>query len=400
MQSSGALAAGVGGTHLTAAVLDGRLRILWEKTVPSPCGGELMEQARRADDRIAFTLEHWEEFIPHRERLLDTTAALLLEAREKAASLGLAARRAGVGVAGAVDPRTGMIRGRTGALNHPAWGDFHPARDLEVRTGLAIVCLNDAKAMALGAHAAMSTAGLELTDGPEPEEQPVGAGDDDDIVGAAGVNNFVEIDPGTGLGGAYIVGGTVWYGPDPDDPDPDIGEIWKLEVDADRPGVRFEEMVSGRAIADRIVRLGIKLDDRRARELIEERGSRIQDLLAGKCAPLDSVISEELEEAGRAIGLGIAYLGGPERARLRAPDIRTFVIGGGVVSGRRGEAVRVRRILHRGITACLAEKGVRPMPRILFTTLGGTALLIGAARAASSLRAPPQAGSRRDGSRG
>jgi predicted NBD/HSP70 family sugar kinase len=370
-----ALAAGVGGTHLTAAVVDGRSRIVWEKTVSSPCGGKLMEQARRAADRIAFTLEHWNDFIPHREKLLDTTAELLDEARGRAAALGLETRCAGVGVAGAVNPHSGMIQGKTGALNHPAWGEFDPAAALAARTGLVVTCLNDAKAMALGALGTLNEAALELIDrGNGPLEKPV-----DDVI-----DDFIEIDPGTGLGGAYIVGGKVWYGADPEKPDPDVGEIWRLGVDQEKPGINFEEMVSGRAIADRIMKRGRELADTRAHELIEKRGGRIQDLLAGKCAPLDGIIIEELAEAGRSIGLGIVHLAGPERERLEAPDIRTFVIGGGMVSGRSREAVRVRRTLFEGIVRCLEGAGFAPLPRIIFTTLGGKALLIGAARAAAA----------------
>ena len=377
------LAAGVGGTHLEAAVVDRCARIVWRKALPSPCGGALMEEARRASDRIAFTLEHWEEFIPHRDRLLDATASLLDEARTEAVARNLVADQAGVGVAGAVDPLTGATVGKTGALNHPAWGEFNPARQLEERTGLSIVCLNDAKAMALGALATLSSAAVVFEDEEVVFDERRAAPREIPLSGEQrAINDFVEIDPGTGLGGAYIVGGKVWYGPDPARPDPDVGEIWHLEPDPDQPGVRFEEMISGRAISDRVIETLGALRDRRVADLIDEKGPKIQDLLAADYAPVREAIGTVLADAGRNLARGIRHIAGPERKRLAAPAINTFVIGGGLVSGRGKESTFVRATLDRAIRSFLAADDSEPQPTVIFTTLGGRALLIGAASAA------------------
>ncbi len=389
------LAAGVGGTHLEAAIVDQNARIVWRKALPSPCGGALMEEARRVSDRIAFTLERWEEFVPHRNRLLDATATLLGEARTEAGAIGLVVDRAGVGVAGAVNPLTGDIEGKTGALNHPAWGDFNPARQLEERTGLSIVCLNDAKAMALGALATLDTAAVVFADEAVVFADEAVVFADEDRHGAPreiplpeaqqAITDFVEIDPGTGLGGAYIVGGKVWYGPDPARPDPDVGEIWHIEPDPNQRGVRFEEMVSGRAIGDRVIDSLSALGDPRVAELIEEKGTKIQDLLAAEYEPVSEVIRTVLAEAGRNLARGIRHIAGPEQKRLGAPAIKTFVIGGGLVSGRKKESTFVRATLDRAIRSFFATDDSGSPPTVLFTTLGGWALLIGAASAAKSI---------------
>jgi len=375
------LAAGVGGTHLEAAVVDERARIVWRKALPSPCGGALMEEARRAPDRIAFTLERWNEFVPHRDRLLDATAALLVEARQEADAIGCAALSAGVGVAGAVNPLTGDIAGKTGALNHPAWGDFNPARQLEERTGLPIVCLNDAKAMALGALATLDSAAVVFVGEEDDAGQTPRESDLPEALRA--ITDFVEIDPGTGLGGAYIVDKKVWYGPDPARPDPDVGEIWHLEPDPERPGVRFEEMVSGRAIGDRVIDSLRALGDRRVEALIEQKGTKIQDLLSAGHEAVRAVIGTVLADAGRNLARGISHIAGCEQKRLGAPTIETFVIGGGLVSGKSEESTFVRAALDRAIRAFFA--GSEWNPTVLFTTLGGRALLIGAASAAQKV---------------
>jgi predicted NBD/HSP70 family sugar kinase len=380
------LAAGLGGTHLTAAVVNDGNRIVWDRTVPSPCGGELIERARRAPDKIGFTLEHWDELVPFREGLLDAAAELLDEARSEAVSAGYRTDRAGVGLAGAVNPITGRIVEKAGALNHPAWGDFHPGRSLERRTGFPVTCLNDGKAMALGALATFDRAavlfrrtGSGLTEIPLADALPGcrGRGEITEIA------DFIEIDPGTGLGGAYIVDGSVWYGPDSRNPDPDVGEIWHLEVDGERLGERFEEMVSGRAIGDAVLSGAQALGDARTMEILAERGGKIQNLLAAGHAPLDAVIADVLFTAGSVIGKGIVHFSGSERRRLKAPDIRTFVIGGGIVSGDAPESTFVRKTLQEGILSIVEEKqGMADKPRVIFTTLGGRALLIGAAHAA------------------
>ncbi len=373
MTKKAMLSANAGGTTLTAAVVDESFRIVWEKSVPTPAGGELMRASQRAEDRIAFTLDHWDDFLPHREELLDAIAALLLEAGESAREAGLQVRSAGVGVTGAVDPLTGWIVGRTGALNQPAWGEFNPTEALKDRTGLAIICLNDAKAMALGSLVAMHDSAVDhVEDEGILKEKPFSRE-------GRTLLDFIEIDPGTGLGGGYVHKGKVWYGDDPAKPDPDVGEIWKHPVDPSRPGERFEEMACGRAIAAAVNRRGRELGDRDVDRLLDEKGGRMQDLLAAGNSALETLIREELAHAGRVIGLGILFLNGPEKKRLNSPDIDAFVIGGGMVGGCRTESTAVRALLARAIHETLENEGMSPRPRVLFTTIGGRAALLGGA---------------------
>lgn len=380
MSRKAMLAANAGGTTLTAAVVDETFRIVWEKSVATPTGGGLMRASHSADDRIAFTLDHWDEFLPHREALLDAAAALLLEARDEAAAAGFDARSAGVGVTGAVEPLTGWVRGKTGALNQPAWGEFNPTLALRERTGLDITCLNDAKVMALGSLVSMHDSAVECVEETgELREQPFSR------TGRT-ILDFIEVDPGTGLGGGYVFKGKVWYGPDREKPDPDVGEIWKLLVDPDRPEERFEEMACGRAIAAAVNRRGRELGDGSVDSLLDTKGGRIQDLLAEGTKPLNAVIHDELDRAGRVLGLGILFLSESEQQRLSAPVIETFVIGGGMVGGRKAESMEVRRRLAGAIYQTLDMKGMKPRPRVLFTTIGGRAALLGGALAAFGAR--------------
>jgi glucokinase len=89
---------------------------------------------------------------------------------------------AGIGVPGIIDMDTGMMRK---SANLPGWSDY-PVRDvIERRLGARVFLDNDAKVAALG-------------------EQWLGAG--------RGVDNMAMITLGTGIGGAIILNGKIFYG--------------------------------------------------------------------------------------------------------------------------------------------------------------------------------------------
>jgi glucokinase len=89
---------------------------------------------------------------------------------------------AGIGVPGIIDLDTGMMRK---SANLPGWSDY-PVRDvIERRLGARVFLDNDAKVAALG-------------------EQWLGAG--------RGVDNMAMITLGTGIGGAIILNGKIFYG--------------------------------------------------------------------------------------------------------------------------------------------------------------------------------------------
>jgi predicted NBD/HSP70 family sugar kinase len=197
-------------------------------------------------------------------------------------------------------------------------------------------------------------------------------------LGEAGrsIRTFIELDPGTGLGGAYIVDGRVWFGPEPDEPDPDVGEIWKLNITPDQKCTNLEEQASGRVTLRRIA-ARLEGAGEAGKDLVSRSKGRIQEML--RCAPRECVpiIEEEIVKTGRYLGMGVRLLMTSERKRLGAPDIRTFVIGGGPVNGESVPARSVRKLIHTGMLNEL--EGEEKVPRILFTLLGGKAGIYGSA---------------------
>ncbi len=89
---------------------------------------------------------------------------------------------AGIGVPGIIDKETGMMRM---SANLPGWSDYPVRDEIERRLGTRVFLDNDAKVAALG-------------------EQWLGAG--------RGVDNMAMITLGTGIGGAIILNGKIFYG--------------------------------------------------------------------------------------------------------------------------------------------------------------------------------------------
>jgi predicted NBD/HSP70 family sugar kinase len=364
------IAACLGGTSLEVAALDQEFQILEREIHSTAAGGALMEAGRQAEDRIAFTLEHWTDFITLRDALLDQVGDAIRSLADRHLSRGSGPMGVGVSAPGAIHPFTGEVLGRRGALNLPAWGKFNLSREIKRRVGFKVRSINDAKAMALGALNRMAEDGVAYPDREPHVETELGEE-------GRSIRDFIELDPGTGLGGAYIVKGKVWFGSDPANPDPDVGEIWKLRVDPEQPDIRFEELASGRVTARR-VEAGLAAEGgEEARTLLLASRGRLKDMLKGAAPSVQAILEREVKATGRYLGLGIRYLMNREQQRLGAPEIRNFVIGGGLVSGRTEEARCIRHWLDEAIKKSLSE-GARGV-RILFMTLGGEAGLYGSA---------------------
>jgi len=89
---------------------------------------------------------------------------------------------AGIGVPGIIDMETGMMRK---SANLPGWSDYPVRDEIERRLGARVFLDNDAKVAALG-------------------EKWLGAG--------RGVDNMAMITLGTGIGGAIVLNGKIFYG--------------------------------------------------------------------------------------------------------------------------------------------------------------------------------------------
>lgn len=256
----------------------------------------------------------------------------------------------GIGAAGFVD--------RTGSsvlfAPHLAWRN-EPLRDaVERRTGRRVVVENDANAAAWA-------------------EWRFGAGQGEDHV--------VLVNLGTGIGGGIVVDGELHRGRSGL-----AGEFGHMVVvpGGHRCGCGnrgcWEEYAGGNALR------------RDARELASAGSPRAHDLLArvdGDASRLtgrvvtdaardgDPAAAELLEDMGRWLGIGLANL-------AAALDPGVFVIGGGVSGAGELLLEPARDAFRRTLTG----RGYRPEARIVRTSLGVDAGMIGAAdlaRAASSL---------------
>jgi len=209
----------------------------------------------------------------------------------------MAAKPATVGLAvpGAIDFAKGVV---TWSPNFPGWSDVPVARDVSALLGTPVVIENDGNAAAVGEGWAGS---------------------------ARGVDNFVMMTLGTGVGGGVVLDGRVWRGSTGM-----AGEVGHIPV---RDGGRMcgcgkrgclETYASANGVA------------RTARERIgEEKAQRLLAMADGVPEKIDSGIMaqaaaggdafclEIFEEAGRAIGMTMAAL-------ALTLDVAHFVIGGGM----------------------------------------------------------------------
>jgi glucokinase len=203
---------------------------------------------------------------------------------------------AGIGVPGIIDMETGMMRK---SANLPGWSDYPVRDEIERRLGARVFLDNDAKVAALG-------------------EKWMGAG--------RGVDNMAMITLGTGIGGAIVLNGKIFYGMNGM-----AGEFGHVTVEPDGVpcGCGNHGCAERYASATAVVRM--------AREAIA----------AGQAPGLAKAANSDPEFSARSI-YNLAIQGDPDARRIfhrfgqvlgillagliNVLNMDMFVIGGGVAS--------------------------------------------------------------------
>jgi glucokinase len=306
------LAIDIGGTKLAAGVVDPAGRLLARGEVPT-----------RASEGLEAVLG----------RIVALGRALLK--RPEAAPLEI--RRVGVGGAGPVDLRRGLV---LNPPNLPGWECVPLVERLQDAFGLPVVLENDANAAALG-------------------EFQYGAG--------RGARSLVYVTVSTGIGGGIVLGGRVWHGLADA-----AGEVGHMTVKPDGPrcgcGSRgcLEAMASGPSLV------------RRAREAMADgRPSRLASLpdftareLVEAAREGDPLAREVWDEAVRCLGIGMAAV-----IAILAPE--RIVIGGGVSRAGDFLFVPLREAVRRRVKLAPVES----IP-VLPAALGADVGILGAAAVA------------------
>jgi glucokinase len=203
---------------------------------------------------------------------------------------------AGIGVPGIIDMETGMLRK---SANLPGWSDYPVRNEIERRLGARVFLENDANVAALG-------------------EKWLGA--------AREVDNMVMLTLGTGIGGAIILNGKLFYGMN--GMSGEFGHV-TIEPDGVPCGCGNHGCAERYASATAVVRM--------AREAIEAGHAPALARIAGSDAEFSAKSIYNLaiqgdEDAqrifrrfGRALGMLLADL-------VNVLNLDMYVIGGGVVS--------------------------------------------------------------------
>jgi glucokinase len=185
-----------------------------------------------------------------------------------------------------------------------------------------------------------------------------------------GLNNFVLVTLGTGIGGGVVSDGAVMRGEHGF-----VGEFGHMLVDPDGPACScgnrgcWETFASGRALGDL------------ARAAAERGG--LDGVLAAVGGDLDRVGGEQLEDAARRGDAGAAavldefahWIGVGLAALTNAFDPAAFVLGGGLA----GTADVLAGPLERWLREFLYSSRRRPVPEVRFAALGPMAGAMGAA---------------------
>jgi glucokinase len=302
---------------------------------------------------------------PTRDQVIDQMCSAIqgLSAKYKATGnlLGV-----GIGVPGLIDMPTGTIRK---SVNLTGWENFPVRAEIERRLNARVVLDNDARVAALG-------------------EQWQGAG--------RGVSNMAMITLGTGIGGAIVLGGKIWYGMN--GMAGEFGHV-TLEPEGVPCGCGNRGCAEQYASASAIMRM--------ARELIA-RGEA-PSLAAASSEPHfgahsiydfamqgDKPARRIFQTFGRFLGLMLA-------GAVNILNLDMYVIGGGVASAwdafapNMFEELRQRSVVYaatapdtgsRGEQAAIKNVWEQPPSDVQATIitralLGGDAGLYGAARAGS-----------------
>ncbi len=246
----------------------------------------------------------------------------------------------GIGVAGQVQPGTGVVR----YAPNLGWHDFPLRARVEARVGLPVTVLNDVQSAAYG-------------------ESRYGAG--------KGVAEMVAIFVGTGVGGGVIHDGSLVLGCGGS-----AGEVGHITIDLDGPECRcgnrgcLESFVGGWAIALR-AREAVAArpaEGRRLLELVEGDADRLTaEAVSTAAIEGDPLALEMVADVARLLGVGIATI-----ANLYNPCL--VVLGGGVMEGIPGLLERVESAVQERALRAAAE-GMR----VVAAGLGPWAGVVGAA---------------------
>jgi glucokinase len=300
----------VGGTKIAAGLVDAAGGVLARRELPT------------ASDDPA--------------RIVATIAKAVLELR----AAGPAAAAVGIGAAGLVDARAGVVLGAPNL----AWRDLALADALGQRVGLPVVVDNDANVAALA-------------------EATVGAG--------RGAGDQVMITVGTGIGSGIVIGGRIYRGGfgvgaelghmvlDPDGPLCGCGNrgCWEALASGTALGRLARERVEGGAGASLLARAG-------------GDPAAITGRLVGEAAAAgDPFARDVVAEVGRLLGIGLASV-------VNIFDPEVIVVGGGVAEGT-GELLLgpAREAMRAHVLGLAWRRPVRVAP----AALGNDAGLVGAA---------------------
>lgn len=246
----------------------------------------------------------------------------------------------GIGVAGQIDPDTGSVRTAPNLL----FRDFPLRARVEDALRLPVGILNDVQAVTYG-------------------EWTHGAGQ--------GVDDFVCIFVGTGVGGGVVSDGRLVRGATGS-----AGEIGHMTVDLHGPLCRcgnrgcVEAYAGGWAIAER-ARAAVTRDPALGAAMLaleEGDSARIAAHTVSRAADQgDELALRIVEETGEAIGAGAAAI-------VNGFNPSVIVLGGGVIEGMPRLFDIVEREMRRRALAAAAEH-----VRLVHPILGGDAGAVGAA---------------------
>jgi glucokinase len=260
-----AIGADLGGTNLRVAAVTAAGDLLEQYVAPTSASGrdreEILEELCEAIERLAE--------------------------RHRGPSRLLAG--VGVGIAGILDGRTGVLRG---APTLPGWKDFPVRAALERRLSAPLVLDNDANAAAVGEH----------------------------WRGAArGADSVCMLTLGTGVGGGLVLGGKLWRGTN--GMAAEFGHI-AVRPDGPRCGCGSRGCLQQYASATAVERMA-----RAAPELARALEGVPEGAVARRVGELGkqgvAVARAIFHEVGVALGIAVAGL-------VNALDLPVYVIGGGV----------------------------------------------------------------------
>ena len=246
----------------------------------------------------------------------------------------------GVGVAGMVDPRRGIVR----LGPNLGWTDVPLKEELEKAVKLPVVIANDVRAATRG-------------------EWLFGAG--------RGCEDFICIFVGTGIGGGIVSGGRLLSGANGS-----AGEIGHMVVAVDGPvcacGNRgcWEALASGTALAEQ-ARALIRRNPPEAKELLDLAGGKAEAVTAAVVAQAYKMGSRAaarlVDDAGLVLIAGVASL-----VNILNPS--RCLVGGGVMEGFPDLIAKIREGVGKRALAPAVEK-----LEILPARLGSKAPVMGAA---------------------